>query len=455
MILNNSRLPIVIRGYLLRTSLHRAVLLVMALGATTLPPPCTYAQTAAVGATASMQDKTVFSRSLRFEGDVVEVLPSGQAIREIAVHRGKRFQWQRKVEDRAATPERNHGEPDTALDIDASTVEQLAEDLRGLMLFRGHEFIEAEAPLALAGRTKLYRDLERNGASRVDLQALLPASGPWQGSAEWMVRPEAAMPGNVGTELVHGVDDRIVMANTSYPYRAMIVFDNTSTGSGIDGSQGSGVLIGPSTAMSVAHVFWDETNDDWEATHRWAPGFDSADADSSPYGDWTGCYAVTIPAAYTTHESQNTYDYAVLDFDVGCNSFDDGVNSDEPGETVGWLGWYVASAGDIESSTGYVRGYPGVGTCGNPGQSCGVRVWGDFSTASENNKVDKEIRHYADTSDGNSGSGFYQYANPSCDGCGYGPYVVGMHRAGADSYNIARRLDSTVASFIEHHSSDY
>jgi len=244
------------------------------------------------------------------------------------------------------------------------------------------------------------------------------------------------------------------MNNLAYPHRTHIVFDNTGSTASINGSQGSGTLIGPSTAMSVAHVFWHEANNTWEADHRWAPGYDSQDADPSPWGEWYRCYWVTIPAGYIIYES-TSYDYAVLDFDVGCNSVRNGVNSDRPGSTVGWLGHYTASASSIESRTGYMRGYPGTGTCGNPGTSCNVRVWGDVSWSSENDATSNTIRHQADSSGGQSGSAFYHYADPSCSGCGYGPYLVGMHRAGYSSYNQARRFTSGVLSFMRAYSSDY
>lgn len=244
------------------------------------------------------------------------------------------------------------------------------------------------------------------------------------------------------------------MANTTYPYRTNIVFDNAGSTGVINSSQGSGTLIGPSTAMSVAHVFWNEDGDTWEADHRWSPGFDSADADPSPYGEWYRCYWVTIPTAYTNGNSA-THDYAVLDFDVGCDSISNGVNSDEPGATVGWLGHYTASESAIEGTTGYVRGYPGTGTCGNPGVSCATRIWGDTSSSSETNATSTTIEHMADTSGGQSGSAFYHYADPTCTGCGYGAYLVGMHRAGTSSYNLARRFDSTVYSFMKAYSSDY
>lgn len=349
--------------------------------------------------------------------------------------------------------------PPTSDGVAVLGTDELAQSLRGLALFNGHQFLEAEPAYDLARQAKLYGEAERGGATLAELGQLLPGVAASQGEAPRNGRLEQSeQKPNIDVpfpKIVHGTDDRAVFDNTVYPHRTQIVFDNTGSTTTINGSQGSGTLIGPSTAMSVAHVFWDETNDTWEADFLWAPGFDSADADRSPWGDWYRCYWVTIPVAYTTNENQSTFDYAVLDFNVGCNSVDNGVNSDRPGSTVGWLGFYTASDGDIESHLGYVRGYPGVGTCGNPGVSCGVRVWGDFSSASENNAIGVDIRHQADTSGGQSGSGFYHYADPSCSGCGYGPYLVGMHRAGSSSYNLARKFNSTVYSFMLTYSSDY
>src|SRR6185295_5280363 len=323
--------------------------------------------------------------------------------------------------------------------------------LRGLALYRGHQFLEVEPPLELARLVKEHYRLVRKGAPEAELERVLRSVAAEQGSAARTASFEAverAVEGSGKTGpiagIVHGADDRSVFDNTIYPHRAQIVFDNTDSTNSIDGSEGSGTLIGPSTAMSVAHVFWDEANDTWEADHLWAPGFDSQDADSSPWGSWFRCYWVTIPLAYTSNEDQNPWDFAVVDFNVGCNSVDHGVNSDRPGNTVGWLGHYTASESNIEGRTGYVRGYPGAGTCGNSGQACDVRVWGDTSDGGENDVSSDEIRHQADTSGGQSGSGFYHYADPSCGGCDSGPYLVGLHRAGEPSSNRARRYDSTV-----------
>jgi V8-like Glu-specific endopeptidase len=310
----------------------------------------------------------------------------------------------------------------------------------------------------VARAAKLYRQLEREGASKEELQKILPGRGPSQGTAPATPRlPKTELGGGrfATPDSVHGVDNRTVMDNQVYPYRAQIALDNTGSTTAINGAEGSASLIAPSTAMSVAHVFWDEANDTWEADYLWAPGFDSADADKSPWGDWFRCYWVTIPGGYPDNIDDNEFDYAVIDFDVGCNAVDNGVNSDHPGSTVGWLGAYTASTDDIESRTGFVRGYPAPGTCGNPGVSCGVRVWGDTSSPSENSASSDEIEHQADTSGGQSGSAFYQYADPTCAGCDYGPYLVGMHRAGSTDFNLAHRFNSTVLAFLRAHSGDF
>lgn len=409
-------------------------------------------------------DENVVSDILRFRGRVVEELPSGEVIRETAFVHGREFRWQRKLGKRVGTPDLETGVSSAPLDLDSISVEKLAESLRGLALYQGHVFLEAKPPLELARQVKEHHRLLQRGASQEELERLFPGVAVAQGTAARTTdfekvegRAPAGAAEQVGppAEIVHGVDDRVVLDNQIYPHRAQIVFDNNGSTSAINGSQGSGTLIGRSTALSAAHVFWDEENDTWEADHIWAPGFDSQDADSSPWGDWFLCYWVTIPLAYTTNENQNAWDFAVLDFNVGCNSVDNGVNSDRPGATVGWLGHYTASESTIEDHLGHVRGYPGTGTCGNPGQACNVRVWGDTSSASENDASSEEIRYDADTSGGQSGSAFYHYADPSCSGCGHGPYLVGIHRVGGTTTNGARRYESTVRSFVQAYSSEF
>ncbi len=342
-------------------------------------------------------------------------------------------------------PESREEEPQLA----EMSEDELAENLRGIALYQGHEFIEEEPAYDLARAVKEYQELVDRGASEKELARLMPPLPPGRGLAAPGDEDEGgeAAPARrrVGKKVLGSTDERTVMNNLSYPHRTHIVFDNSGSTSVISNHNGSGSLIGRSTAMSVAHVFW---NSGWMADHRWAPGFDTFDADSSPWGDWYRCYWVTIPMGYAIYGSAS-YDYAVLDFNVGCNSVKNGVNSDRPGNTVGWLGWWVASNASIQSRTGYVRGYPGANQqCGNPSQQCQTRVWGDISTSHV--VLGSQIYHNADTSPGMSGSGFYVYDS--------GPYLVGMHRAGgpgSNQYNLARKFSSAVYSFMKGASSDY
>ncbi|MEO0974717.1 MAG: hypothetical protein AAFX85_16630, partial [Pseudomonadota bacterium] len=317
----------------------------------------------------AVAQESVFSPSLRFTGAPVETLSSGKVIREVAIMRGTRFNWNGKLAGLVADDDSARAESSTYSppDLAAMSEEELAHALRGVAMFEGHEFVEAEPAYDLARKIKRIEAARAAGDYR-ELSTLLSPTGPSLGNAQanapWL---EANVPHRPDPFSVHGVDDRDVFNNLNYPYRTNIVYDNTGSTSVINGSEGSGTLIGPSTAMTVAHVFWNEDADTWESPHRWAPGFDSEDADPSPYGEWYRCYWVTIPGGYASNESAY-YDYAVMDFDVGCNSVRNGVNSDEPGATVGWLGAYTASTSDIESRTAYVRGYPGTTNCGNPAQ---------------------------------------------------------------------------------------
>ena len=81
-------------------------------------------------------DETVVSNTMRFKGRVVEELPSGEVIREIAFARGKEFRWQAKVENRAGTPEIEKDVPSKPLDLSTISVEELAESLRGRIPLR-------------------------------------------------------------------------------------------------------------------------------------------------------------------------------------------------------------------------------------------------------------------------------------------------------------------------------
>ncbi len=85
----------------------------------------------------NMPRESVFSTALRFEGDVVEMLPSGKAMRETAILRCKRFEWLGKAE-KGTTEEERLNTVDRAPEIDAISVDELPENLRGTVFFNGH-----------------------------------------------------------------------------------------------------------------------------------------------------------------------------------------------------------------------------------------------------------------------------------------------------------------------------
>ena len=117
-------------------------------GSTTTEPAVTLAET------------TVFSRSLRFEGKVVEQMADGKAVREVAFMRGRKFVWQGYLGDRVAAPERLVDDGGRTPPIEQMTRDELAGQLRGLALFNGHQFQEAEPAYDLADEVIRLRERE-------------------------------------------------------------------------------------------------------------------------------------------------------------------------------------------------------------------------------------------------------------------------------------------------------
>ena len=123
-------------------------------GATTTEPAVTLAET------------TVFSRSLRFEGKVVEQMADGKAVREVAFMRGRKFVWQGYLGDRVAAPERLVDDGARTPPIEQMTRDELAGQLRGLALFNGHQFQEAEPRTILQTRSSACASVNYNSQPR-------------------------------------------------------------------------------------------------------------------------------------------------------------------------------------------------------------------------------------------------------------------------------------------------
>ena len=415
-------------------------------------------------------EETRVSEILTFKGQPVGSTENGLVIRKEAIFRGKSFTWNRELtqlvaeEDSVSSDAINILElSEIGSEVDMDVLE-LAENLRAVAYFNGHEFIEEEPPIELAQRIidqmqspNPHGKVEGKSGSMGKLGGSVFDFFPdFFSSALDPYIPEDPEPDEPQAEKILGeTDERIVYPHLRYPYRTNIVFNNEGDASVIDGTQGSGTLIGPSTAISAAHVFWDKSNKTWEAPHRWSPGYSSQSSPSNPFGDWFECYWVTIPKGRIDTGS-SLYDYAILDFNVGCDSTINGVNSDRPGEMLGWVGWYTPSEQQVVSHTAYVRAYPSSkGECGNPPESCGIQIWGDHSHAEEMVFNAPHIEHQADTSGGMSGGAMYHYTLPFCSQCRFGPYMIGIHRAAISSANRARLFDIQIKEFMKAHSSDF
>ena len=129
---------------------------------------------------ALVPETSVFSPSLRFAGKVVEQLANGRSVREVAYLRGRKFVWQGRLANPVATPERVIDDGGLAPAVEQLTRDELARDLRGLALFNGHQFQEAEPAYDLADEVIRLRELELKdpSATRASL-----GTSPTQGNA--------------------------------------------------------------------------------------------------------------------------------------------------------------------------------------------------------------------------------------------------------------------------------
>src|SRR5262245_2721049 len=135
-------------------------------------------------------ETTVFSRSLRFEGKVVEQLADGRSVREVAYLRGRKFVWQANIATRVASPERVVDDGGLAAPLEQMTRDELAKELRGLALFNGHQFQEAEPAYDLADEVIRLRQQELTQPSA----GLSVGKSPAQGNAVYTRELEAAAP---------------------------------------------------------------------------------------------------------------------------------------------------------------------------------------------------------------------------------------------------------------------
>lgn len=256
---------------------------------------------------------------------------------------------------------------------------------------------------------------------------------------------------------IFGADDRVAVPFsdvTTYPYRA-IAYTQTAPGPAYAqyGAYGCTMtLIGPSTAISAAHCFWDRARGTWTPQKSWTFGVSNwrhrtiygstivSTNQASP--TYTGCYWVSIPAGYAASAPEDfSYDYAVVEF---SNSQGPTCNL-APGNQLGWYGWWNATTSQIVNNGYRVTGYSGTIPAGSsayvfPSEITRTEPYGHVDTADG----DPYIELYANLAPGDSGSGFAQELFVA----GSSPYITGIVDGAGVARGIARRIDSTVEAFV-------
>jgi V8-like Glu-specific endopeptidase len=186
------------------------------------------------------------------------------------------------------------------------------------------------------------------------------------------------------------------------------------------------------TAMTAAHCVHDGPGGGWRTRHQiqFAAGSNRSGGlglAKNPLP--SGCYGRVVPGGWvSTRERQ--YDYAVLYLHgrggAWCNFAD---------YNVGYYGYKTVTGSGI---SGYVSGYPGASTSPNAS-------WGDlwYAARSDASQSGNTIRHTVDASGGQSGSPFATRTDDVTS------QFMGIHVAGASSYNIASRVQSAMITFIQ------
>jgi glutamyl endopeptidase len=248
-------------------------------------------------------------------------------------------------------------------------------------------------------------------------------------------RPSDPLAGPVSalaTPLILWPDERQPQRdNTAYPYSTIVHLEQLGLPEGYVAG-GTGVMIGRSTLLTAAHVFWDGQN--FREFDAW-PGVDIEDADPKPFGSFP-CYGVVIAA----ESGWPANDYAVVDFkspNYDCN--------DAPGDTTGWMGLNPLDDAALSGATAYLYGYPVDNDHPYP------QLWGMAGTLLP--PYPDVLRWDMDQSPGQSGSPIYVL-----DGAGY-PDIVGVTSTGTGDFgfyeNRGPRVTAELLANVDAWSTEY
>jgi V8-like Glu-specific endopeptidase len=370
------------------------------------------------------------------------------APKEIVTSKGRRYLRVKKVEHFSANPlEGNRAiqkeVPSNApSEIERMSEEELAEAIRPVGFMNGYEYILAEPDYELARKIK-------RGEGGPAYPPHVPEGAVVENERNPIEKPVVPTPagnGEVLRNIIGAKNTTQFRTNTTYPQRTAIVYAGGNHLGGFPSGGGgcTATLIGASTALSMAHCVWDQSAGTWGSMVTWAAGVDSQDANPTPYGAAYGCYWVNVPQQYKNGSTTREFDFAVFEYtNTGCGT----GGSLYPGNTVGWLGWWLASASALEGHTLYGRGYPNEGAEGYTWNW--PQIWGHHDTVPDVTSTTWLVAHEADLTYGHSGTGMYQFILDTDD-----RYVTAIHQGYgtwsgyAGIVNFARRVDSAVYNFV-------
>jgi V8-like Glu-specific endopeptidase len=213
--------------------------------------------------------------------------------------------------------------------VDSMSLDDLAEALRPLMLANGQEYRGAEPDYDTARALKSHK---LNGA----------IGQPSAAIASIATSPHSQL---LPSQFVEKTSDtRQPVNNLTFPGAENAAVITYNDGDIHYINEGSATIIGPHTAISAAHVFYDRTNKVW---NTWAAGFVApGNLDGGPYGyfNTNNCMTITISSNYPTWPiTTEQWDFAVLDF-ASCT----GANN--PSYYVGYIGYWWGWASNTTPS---------------------------------------------------------------------------------------------------------
>ncbi len=310
--------------------------------------------------------------------------------------------------------------------------DELAERIRPIQLVGNTVYRLATPPVQLV---KDVRAAVRRGAD------LLPPGKPTRSPPE----PSSSDP---VASVVVGTDTRYAATQYSsvyYPLSTMVAFAADISPASNGNGACTATMIGTRTAVTAAHCFYNY-GVGWYPTRQWAAGVSTFYSGGSlvqnvASGNFTGCYTVTIPTAWTLY-GDYLDDYATIEFAAACDLT----------PYTGWLGlrffydYEMTSAALVHldgypaPSPNYSYPFPSLYVTSGSG-AANVFPWQNSGNPSP------EIYHTFDTSGGNSGSALrFPYPGQTDP-----LYVGAIHKgalAGSNTANIARRTDSGVIAFV-------